>query len=578
MSKRSRLVIVILVVVMCVAFLYPTVKWYWFVPQTTKDLATGSNVQIKEYARGQATRDLRALKELVASDGNAPVPSEYRYLVASAKATYKASKEKVPSTWTVSSLLRGFYTEQDLFDTIESNYRTSLVSAKKLSNRALQLGLDLRGGMSILLDADVKAYEAKKGSPAKASEVTDLVSQDIEILQNRINQFGVSEPEIRLQGTDQILIEIPGASDPERVNSFLRGKGSLTFQMVDTDLTTQLQEYFKANPSEVYTATGAIKQPSFLPAGKVATGYYENDEYGIDELKSFVVLDEEIGLDGEHLESATTSTDGITGKPVVNFQLDTTGGDLFYKLTSTNVGKSLAVVMDGNVKSIATINEPIRASVQISGFGQKEANDLAIVLKTAALPIQLTVANQQSVGATLGEDSVSQGFKALLIGLILVMVFMFAYYNVTGLVADFALLFNLIIMVSVLSAFNFTVTLSSVAGLVLTLGMAVDANVIINERIKEELRQKKSPQAAVQAGYGKAFWTIMDSNITTIIAALVLSSLGSSAVKGFANTLAIGIVSSLFTALFVSHLIMDAAVTDRKNAKLHIGWRKDQNV
>jgi preprotein translocase subunit SecD len=405
-----------------------------------------------------------------------------------------------------------------------------------------------------------------------------LVNQDIEILQNRINQFGVSEPEIRLQGTDQILIEIPGASDPERVNSFLRGKGSLTFQMVDTDLTEQLQKYFKENPSEVYTTTGAIKQPSFLPAGKVATGYYENDEYGIDELKSFVVLDEEIGLDGEHLESAATSTDPITSKPVVNFQLDTVGGDLFYKLTSTNVGKTLAVVMDGNVKSMATINEPIRSSVQISGFGQKEANDLAIVLKTAALPIQLTVANQQSVGATLGEDSVSQGFKALLIGLILVMIFMFVYYNLTGLVADLALVFNLVIMISILSAFNFTVTLSSVAGLVLTLGMAVDANVIINERIKEELRQKKSPQAAVKIGYGKAFWTIMDSNITTIIAALVLSSLGSSTVKGFANTLAIGIVSSLFTALFVSHLIMDAAVVDKKNAKLHIGWRKDENA
>jgi len=578
MSKRSRLFIVILVVVMCGAFLYPTIKWYGFVPQATKDLATGSNVQIKEYARGQATRDLRALKDLVAKDGNAAVPSEYKYLQTTAKANYKASKESVPSSWTVAALLRGYYSEQDLFDAIEAHYRTSLMAAKKLSNKALQLGLDLRGGMSILLDADVAAYEAKKGTTLKAAEVTDLVNQDIEILQNRINQFGVSEPEIRLQGTDQILIEIPGASDPERVNSFLRGKGSLTFQMVDTDLTTQLQTYFKEHPSEVYTTSGAIKQPDFLPAGKVATGYYQNDAYGIDELQSFVVLDQEIGLDGEHLESATTSTDPVTGRPVVNFQLDTLGGDLFYKLTSTNVGKTLAVVMDGNVKSMATINEPIRASVQISGFGQKEANDLAIVLKTAALPIQLTVANQQSVGATLGEDSVNQGMKALFIGLILVMVFMFVYYNVTGLVADLALLFNLLIMVSVLSAFNFTVTLSSVAGLVLTLGMAVDANVIINERIKEELRLKKSDQAAVQAGYGKAFWCIMDSNITTIIAALVLSSLGSSAVKGFANTLAIGIVSSLFTALFVSHLIMDAAVVDKKNAKLHIGWRKDENV
>jgi preprotein translocase subunit SecD len=576
MKKRSRLVIVLLVVVMCGAFLYPTIKWYCFVPQATKDLATGSNVQIKEYARGQASRDLRTLKELVKSDANASVPTEYDYLKATAKANYKASKEKVPA-WTISTLLRGFYTEQDLFNTIENHYRSNLMGLKTLSGKALQLGLDLRGGMSVLLDADVAGYEEKSGKAPSSSEVTDLVNQDIEILKNRIDQFGVSEPEIRLQGTDQILIEIPGASDPERVNSFLRGKGSLMFQMIDTDLTTQLQTYFKEHPSEVYADNGSIRQPSFLPAGKVATGYYVNDDYGIAELSSFVVLDQEVGMDGEHLESATTSTDGITGKPVVNFQLDTVGGDLFYKLTSTNVGKTLAVVMDGNVKAMATINEAIRSSVQISGFNASEANDLAIVLKTAALPIQLTVASQQSVGATLGEDAVSSGLKALAIGLLLVVVFMFAYYNVTGLVADLALIFNFVIMVSVLSAFNFTVTLSSVAGLVLTLGMAVDANVIINERIKEELRNKKSPQAAVKAGYDKALWTILDSNITTIIAALVLSSLGSSAVKGFANTLAIGIVSSVFTALFVTHLVMDAAVTDKEKAKLHISWRKDEN-
>ncbi|MFA6844603.1 MAG: protein translocase subunit SecD [Sphaerochaetaceae bacterium] len=575
MKKRSRLVIVLLVVLICGFFLYPTIKWYWFVPQATKDLATGSNVQIKEYARGQASRDLRALKDLVVSDSDAAIPSEYAYLKKTAKDNYKASKQSQPKAWTVSALLGGFYSEQNMFDASEGYYRTELVNMKALSNKALQLGLDLRGGMSILLDADVASYEAKKGSAVSGSEVTQVVNQDIEILQKRIDQFGVSEPEIRLQGSDQILIEIPGASDPERVNSFLRGKGSLTFQMVDSDLTTQLQSYFKENPSEVYTDSGAIKQPSFLPAGKIATGYYVSDAYGIDELKSFVVLDEEIGLDGEHLESSTTSTDGITGKPVVNFQLDTVGGDLFYKLTSTNVGKMMAVVMDGNVKAMATINEAIRNSVQISGFSADEANDLAIVLRTAALPIELTVSSQQSVGATLGEDSVAVGFKALLIGLILVMVFMVAYYSLAGLVADLALLFNLVIMVSVLSAFNFTVTLTSVAGLVLTLGMAVDANVIIYERIKEELKQKKTPQASIKAGYNKAFWTIMDSNITTIIAAVVLSQLGSSAVKGFANTLTIGIVSSVFTALFVSHLIMDATVTDKKGAKLYIGWRKN---
>ncbi len=574
MKKRDRLIIVLLVLLLCGYFLYPTFKWYTIVPQETKDLASGSNEQIREYARGQATRELRAIKDLVKSDASAAVPSEYSYLEKIAKENYRDMDKDVPSKWNIENLCAGFYSEQDMFDSIEQYYRSSLIEVKNLSDNVLQLGLDLRGGMSILLDADVDAYNEKAGKSASASEINTLVQQDIEILQNRIDQFGVSEPEIRIQGNDQILIEIPGAADPERVNSFLRGKGSLVFQIVDESLTQQLNTYFEENPTEVYTESGEIKQPDFLPAGKIAAGYFVKDSYGIDELKNFVVLNDEVGLDGAHLESAQTGTNSITGQPVVNFHLDASGGDAFYKLTSTHVGESMAVVMDGKVKSIATINEPIRQDVQISGFSQTEASDLAIVLRTAALPIELIVSSQQSVGATLGEDAVSAGLEAILIGVILVIVFMFAYYSVSGLVANLALVLNLIIMLAVLSALKFTLTLTSIAGLILTLGMAVDANVIIFERIKEELKLGKSPQASINAGFGKAFWTIMDANITTIIAALVLSQLGSSAVKGFANTLAIGIVSSLFTALFVSHLIFDAAVTDREGAKIRISWRK----
>ncbi|MDI9454240.1 MAG: protein translocase subunit SecD [Spirochaetota bacterium] len=574
MKKRNRLAIVLVVVALSAYFLFPTIKWYGFVPQEVKELATGSNVQIKEYARGQATRELRALKDLVAKNADAPLPSEYSFLKSAAKENYKAMRQPVPKKWTVRALFAGFYNEQNMFDAIESYHRTRLLELKALGNKALQLGLDLRGGMSILLEADVDSYVAKKGAPASASEISQAVRQDIEILEKRIDQFGVSEPMIRLQGSDQILIEIPGAADPERVNSFLRGKGSLLFKMVDSELSAQLEQYYLANPGEVYTETGALKQPEFLPAGKMAAGYYVSDEYGIDELARFVVIEEEIGLDGIHLESATTATDPITGRPVVNFKLDNLGGDIFYKLTSTNVGKTLAVVMDGKVKAMATINEGIRSSVQISGFTAEEAADLAIVLRTAALPIELTVSSQQAVGATLGEDAIAVGLKAIALGFLLVVILMFAYYGLSGLVADLALLLNMFIMVSFLSAFNFTVTLTSIAGLILTLGMAVDTNVIIFERIKEERRMGKSDSAAIAAGFNKAFWTVMDANITTIIAALVLSQLGSSAVKGFANTLAIGIVSSVFTALFVSHLVFDAAVGDREGKKLSISWRK----
>ncbi|MCH3917761.1 MAG: protein translocase subunit SecD [Spirochaetia bacterium] len=573
MKKRDRLIIVLLVLFLCGLFLYPTFKWYVLTPSETKDLASGSNEQIREYALGQATKDLHEIKNLVQSDENAEVPAKFIYLEAIAKDNYHAMKKDVPSKWNILNLCAGFYTEKDIFNTLENHYRSSIYDAKTLSNNVLQLGLDLRGGMSILLDADKDAYEKKVGKAVSDTEVTKLVNQDIEILKNRIDQFGVSEPEIRLQGSNQILVEIPGAADPERVNSFLQGKGSLVFQIVDTTLTDKINTEYAANPGEAYTEDGQIKQPADLPAGKTVAGYYVKDDYGIDELKKFVVLDDEIGLDGIHLESSTTSTNGITGQPVVDFHLDSVGGDQFYKLTSTHVGDSMAVVMDGKVKSVATINEAIRQDVQISGFSKNEASDLAVVLRTAALPIELTVSSQQSVGATLGEDAVSAGLRAIAIGLLLVVVFMVLYYSLCGLVADLALVFNLVIMLACLSAFHFTLTLTSIAGLILTLGMAVDANVIIYERIKEELAVGKSSQAAVRQGFSKAFWTIMDANITTIIAALVLSQLGSSAVKGFANTLAIGIISSLFTALFVSHLIFDTTITDKEGAKIHIGRR-----
>jgi len=572
MKKRGRLFIVLLVVVMCGIFLYPTIKWYAFVPQETKDLATGSKIQIKEYASGRATKDLRELKALVAADPTAALPEEYSGIIPMAKENYQAMKQSVPKKWTVEAVFGGFYSEQGMFDALESSYRTELLALKDLSGDVLQLGLDLRGGMSILLEADTASWEAKNGKKLSATEVSSLLGDDIAILNERIDQFGVTEPDIRAQGTDQILIEIPGAADPERVNSFLKGKGSLAFQIVDQDLTSQLQTYFKENPGEIYTDAGQLKQPAFLPAGRIAAGYYVNDSYGLDELESYVVLYEEIGLDGIHISDAQSSTNSVTGQPTANFELDTTGGEIFYKLTSTHTGETLAVVQDGKVKAMATITEAIRNSVQITGFSVEEASDLSIVLKTAALPIELTVVSQQAVGASLGEDTVSSGLIAILIGLLLVFLFMVAIYKRSGLFADIALLFNLVIMLAVLSAFNMTLTLTSIAGLVLTVGMAVDANVIIFERIKEELALGKTVEASAKAGFAKAFWTIMDANITTIIAALVLSQLGSGSVKGFANTLAVGIVSSMFNALFVVKLMFDA-VLSRKNPRLSISWR-----
>lgn len=573
MSKRGRLLVIILVLVISGIFLYPTFEWYFMVPQDKKELAAGSNTQIREYARGQAAKELEQLKEMVEDDPDQNLPEEHQHLIVTAEERYEMEGRDLPDNWTVEAILAAFDSESEAFDALEAYHRRSLIELKEQSNSVMQLGLDLSGGMRIVLEADLASLEERLEREPSAEDQQQAVDRAMEILNNRIDKFGVTEPEIRRQGENQIAVNIPGAADPERVNSFLMGKGSLNFHIVDQDMSQQVSSYFAENPTQVYTERGAMQRPDFVPAGLVIRGYYTKDQYGIDQLQRYVVVEEEAGLDGSHIENATVGQHPITGKPVINFSLDREGGDIFYKMTSANQGETLAILLDEKVKSMARISEPIRDRVQMTGFDRDEAQDLALVLRTAAMPVDLTVSNQQAVGASLGEDSVRQGLQAITLGFILVIIFMLIYYKLAGLIADMALGLNLVLIIAILSAFNLTLTLTSIAGIILTVGMAVDANVIIFERIKEEYRLGKTPDASVKAGFRKAFWTIMDANITTFIAALVLSQLGSGPVQGFANTLAVGIVSSMFTALFVSRLVFDFGVEQLKMNKLSIGWR-----
>ncbi|MCI6115222.1 MAG: protein translocase subunit SecD [Spirochaetales bacterium] len=579
MKKTGRILLVLLVVVVASFLLYPTVKWYMFTPQTIKELAAGSNLQIREYSRGQASRDVRVLKDKAKTTPDGEVDKEYKYLEKKAKEILKESGKSVPSKWTWFSLLSAFPDEASFFSAVEESYRVEIMNAKNLSGRVLNLGLDLRGGMSVLLDADTTLFEEKNGRAPTEEELTALLLEDIDVLSMRIDQFGVTEPDIRLQGKDQILIEIPGEADPERVNSFLRSSGSLSFHLVDDSLTNKVNAEYKKNPSSFIDDDGRLISVDYIPQGKTLLGYYVQDDYGIEYMKSLVVIYDEVALDGSHIENAKVSegsTNNVSNiSPSINFNLDAEGGNIFYAFTSAHKGDSLAVVMDDKVKSVATINSAIRDSVSLTGaFTQEEAQSLAVVLKTSSLPIELKVASQSAIGATLGDDSVKIALKALLAGVLLVIIFMVAYYGLSGLIADFALLMNLFMMIALLSALNFTLTLASIAGIVLTLGMAIDANVIIYERMKEEKATGKSGYEVVKAGFARAFWTIMDSNVTTIIAAVVLIVLGTSAVKGFAVTLAVGIGCSLFTSLLLSHLIFDIFITEESFRQVHLGWRR----
>ena len=573
MSKRYRFFIVLATVAVCFTFLYPTIRWYFMVPKEQQALALGSREQIKTYSTRKAQADLKELKEFARTQGGAAIPEKFAFLIAAAKSNYKVAKMVAPKTWDAKSILAAFASEREALDAIETQYRDDVMKLKNLHGNAVQLGLDLSGGMSVVIQANLASVKERLGRDLTAEDREDAMSRGLEVLNSRIDRFGLTEPVIRRQGEDQIYVEIPGAADPERINSIIMGKGKLAFHIVDDEATTAFLTYYAANPTNTFDGAGNLIDPTIIPADCAVHGFYKKDRYGLDEFTRYIVIKKEPGLDGNHIQSALVSRDQITGSPDINFVLDGEGGEIFYKLTSANVEKTLAVVMDDKVKAGARIQEPIRESVRLTGFDLEEANNLALVLRTAALPVELEPVNQQAIGASLGEDTIRQGINAMSIGMLAVMIFMLLYYKGSGLNAIIAQLLNMFLMLSILSAFSLTLTLPSIAGFLLTIGTSVDTNVIIFERIKEEMRLGKSRKSAIDAGFDKAFWAIMDSNITTFIAALFLSQLGTGPIQGFAVSLAIGVLSSMFTGLFVSRLIFDFGTDVLKQNRVSISWR-----
>jgi preprotein translocase subunit SecD len=579
MSKRVRFLLVLALVGIGFYFIYPSIQWYFFIPKEMKDLAARSREQVYDYARKKAQEEWSKLSDLALRSPDAEVPPELSFLIAKAQINLQRARKEEPQKWTVGDISQAIPRRRDVFTEIEQHFHNEIMALKDLRSRAIQLGLDLSGGMTVALQADMDSLGNRLGHYPDAAERSDAVQRAIEIITNRIDEFGVTEPQIRRGGDEgTILIEIPGDSDPERVRSFLMGKGSLNFHIVDEEATEKIIEYQRINPG--YSPGDTSFTVDFVPAGSVVRGYYTRDAYGIDRLQRYIVIYEDFnvnGLDGNYIRSAQVARDPTNNKPTVNFVLEGDGVGKFRDLTDKYKGKSLAIVMDNKVKAYARINEAIGGgSVQITGFNQEEAQNIALVLRTAALPVDLDIVNQQAVGATMGKDAIDKALNASLLGFVLVVCFMIVWYKGAGINADIALFLNVFFILATLSVFNFTLTLTSIAGIVLTVGMAVDANVIIFERIKEEYRIGKSAKASIEAGFAKAFWAIMDSNITTLIAAIFLSQLGKGPIQGFAVTLSIGIITSMFTALFVSRLIFDFFTDVTGITRLSISWRRLQ--
>ncbi len=380
------------------------------------------------------------------------------------------------------------------------------------------------------------------------------VDQALETIRNRVDQFGVSEPDIRPQAENRLLIQLPGIKDPQRAIELIGKTALLEFKLVDEE--NSVEEALKGN----------------IPPGDEILYQVSVDPKTGRQTRTPWLLKKRTALTGEYITDARVQIDSRYNEPYVSLSFDARGARLFEQITEQNIKKRLAIVLDNKVNSAPVIQDKISGGqAQITGrYTTEEARDLAIVLRAGALPAPVKIIEERTVGPSLGKDSIEKGFKSMLIGGAIVIVFMVIYYGLSGIIADIALLLNIVFIMAGLAFFEATLTLPGIAGIILTIGMSVDANVLVFERIREELRLGKTPRASIEGGYGKAIVTILDAQVTTLIAALVLFQFGTGPVKGFAVTLSIGILASLFTAIFVTRIIFDFLYVQRKMKKISI--------
>jgi protein-export membrane protein SecD len=369
-------------------------------------------------------------------------------------------------------------------------------------------------------------------APALAARAAGAVDQSIEIVRRRIDETGTKEATIQRVGDDRLLVELPGIDDPERVKALIGKTAKMTFQLVDMNASVTDARQGKVPPGD-----------ELLQAQDARPG--SPGEY---------VVRRRVMVSGDTLTDAQPTFN--QNAPVVSFKFDSVGGRRFADATRENVGKPFAIVLDNKVISAPVIKEPILGGQGIieGSFSVQTASDLALLLRAGALPAPLTILEERTVGPDLGADSIHAGALASIVGIVLVIVFMFIFYGLFGLFADVALFFNLCIMLASLSLLGATLTLPGIAGIALTMGMAVDANVLIYERIREELRSGRSIISSLQAGFERAFGTILDSHVTTLVAGALMFWLGEGPIKGFAVTLSIGVLTSLFSAILVTRL------------------------
>ena len=480
-----------------------------------------------------------------------------------------------------------------------------------LKKRSLNLGLDLQGGIHLVLEVKTEGMEQQ--------EAQDAVAQAQEVIRNRVDQFGVAEPTIQRQGDNRIIIELPGVQDVQRAKDLVGQTALLEFQLLEpsedrTRLIQRIDQALAPEEEEEEEEEDLLlsSTPESAPLSSMLNLAGEDLTVSGRDLQrvknllntpeaqelipadvEFIFSSKPAGAEGNEfyflylvgkkpemtghmIQDAFVSIGQVVeymGQPIVNFSTTDEGVRLFSRITGSHIGERMAIVLDESVYSAPVIQSKISEGRGIiTGSGtQEEAKDLAIVLRAGALPAEVEIIEDRTVGPSLGRDSIEQGKTAAIYSMVLIAIFMILYYRATGLIADFALLLNMLFIMAVLAGFHATLTLPGIAGIILTIGMAVDANVLIFERIREELRSGKTIRAAIDSGYGHALSAIIDANVTTFLVGIVLYQFGTGPVRGFALTLCIGIISSLFTAFFVTRTIFDLITRKSEQSTLSIG-------
>ncbi len=505
--------------------------------------------------------------------------------------------------------------EQFEANEIESNVyleqkKQILEDFRELKDNALRLGLDLQGGVHLVIELDLEQVEEaiREDDPDIEDNQLDVELQyalgtAAEIIGNRVDQYGLAEAALVRQPPRRLILEMPGFSDPRAVANIVSATAELSFHLLPNqtelgnlvaDIDVLVEEDFLSlfeSPTPNFAAL-IVKDPDNVAIVReilqrqAVQGLIRNDLMfkwgGVEEPnppyydfphRYLYLMQSKPELTGKLLEDAFVYFDQMSGNPEVSLRFKPEGANIFARVTGENVGRNLAIVMDDRVYSAPNIENEIRGgNARITGIGDfNEARQLAVVLRAGALPVPLNIVESRVVGPSLGQDSIQNGIMAGIIGAIIVLIFMVVYYALTGLIADFAVILNLFFLMACMALFKATLTLPGIAGIVLTIGMAVDANVLIFERLREEMKGKsKTIQLVLDKGYGRAFMTIFDANITTLITALVLFQFGTGPIKGFAITLSIGILVSMFTAIFVSRVIFDIMVANGMK-KLNVG-------